>query len=112
MHPLFSSFLFVLIGFNSREVMLTACKIHQVGLVHGDLIDGRHFVRMGNGLRIVDFSTAVRHRCRNGTPVLMQQSLGGHPEGCSELVNLEKTYGIFSDGLAIWKAAQSAQKFW
>ena len=78
--------------------MRSACFLHEAGVFHGDLEDGRHFVRMGNGIRIVDFSTAAIHRCRRGTPILLSPH-GVPPQtkaGCGELLKLEASYGIFS----------------
>jgi hypothetical protein len=58
-------------------------------------MDGRHFVRHGNTFQIIDFSTAKKHRCRNATPFLIQNSQDA-PRGCQELIRLEVRFGILS----------------
>jgi isopenicillin N synthase-like dioxygenase len=35
--------------------MLSVCKIHEAGVVHGDLLDGHHFVKMEDSVRVIDF---------------------------------------------------------
>ena len=78
-------------------MMLAVCKIHDAGVIHGDLLDGHHFVKMGDGVRIIDFSAAVRHRCMNGIPTLSDpQALLAHMQ-CKELVNMERIYGFRGD---------------
>ncbi|KAF9267006.1 hypothetical protein L218DRAFT_920703 [Marasmius fiardii PR-910] len=63
-----------------RRTMIATQKLHQAGVVHGDLLNHRHVLDLGyngnkGGVRIVDFSMAHRHhRC--------PQSIGG----CQELV--------------------------
>lgn len=89
--------------------MLSVCKIHEAGIIHGDLLDGHHFVKMGDGVRIIDFSSAVRHQCRNGIPRLLG-GRGHDVEGqCTELVNMEKTFGFRSD---VTDSGRRVRKFW
>lgn len=93
----------------NRCIMLSVCKIHQAGIIHGDLLDGHHFVKMGDGIRVIDFSSAVRHRCRNGIPRLIG-GRGNDAEGqCAELVNMEKTFGFRSD---VTDCGRRVQRFW
>lgn len=96
--------------------MIASCKIHQAGLLHGDLMDGRHIIRMGlHGVRIIDFSSAIRHTCTNGVPTLLGPSCssnGPGPTFCSELVNLEKTYGIMTDAPTYSQASIAMAQFW
>jgi hypothetical protein len=75
--------------------MLSSCRLHEAGILHCDLTDGHHFVPMGTGVRIVDFSTAMRHRCLKGSPFV---TLGPRdaPLGCPELLHMEALYGIYS----------------
>jgi predicted Ser/Thr protein kinase len=77
--------------------MLSVCKIHQAGIIHGDLLDGHHFVKMGDGVRVIDFSSAIRHYCRNGIPRLLGGSGNDVRGQCEELVNMEKTFGFRND---------------
>lgn len=86
--------------------MLNTCRLHEVGILHGNLLDGHHFVRMGNGIRILDFSTAVRHRCCGGVPILLHARKGEAPGGCTELLHMEATYGIHSDHSAMRNAGR------
>ncbi|KAJ7716330.1 hypothetical protein DFH07DRAFT_762497 [Mycena maculata] len=73
--------------------MRAAYALHAAGVLHGDLLDGRHFVPMGRETRIVDFAVAVPHQCVNG----LGRRLEGHgrhrPCGCQELALLESAYG-------------------
>jgi len=95
--------------------MIASCKIHQAGLLHGDLMNGRHIIRMGNGVRIIDFSSAVRHTCTNGVPTLLGRSYssdGPGPNFCPELVNLERTYGIMTDAPTFFEASIAMAQFW
>lgn len=80
-------------------MMLAACKIHQAGIVHGALGDGHHFVKMGDNVRVVDFSLAVRHRCTNGTPILNSSHFwtSNPVPQCPELALMEKTRGYRGD---------------
>jgi predicted Ser/Thr protein kinase len=89
--------------------MLSVCKIHEAGIVHGDLLDGHHFVKMEDGVRVIDFCSAFRHRCRGGIPRLLGGK-GTDPDGqCKELVKMEKTYGFRND---VTDAGRYVQKFW
>ena len=79
--------------------MLATCKLHAAGIVHGELVDGHHFVPMGLSIRIVDFSTAERHECSNGLPLV--SSRDRQDDGCLELVEMEETYGRIDAGAMI-----------
>jgi hypothetical protein len=65
--------------------------------MHCDLLSSHHLVMSGKDVRIVDFSTAVPHRCYNATPTL-HPGLGGDSGGCKELLDLEAAYGVYSGG--------------
>ncbi|KAF9074961.1 hypothetical protein BDP27DRAFT_1466159 [Rhodocollybia butyracea] len=77
-------------------IMIAVCKLHQAGVLHGSLDDLHHIVCSDIGVRIIDFSGALEnHRCVGGVP------MGTHPSavipsrnGCSELVLMEKIYGL------------------
>jgi len=83
--------------------MLSICKIHKAGVIHGDLLDGHHFIRMGHSIRIIDFSSAIRHQCPNGIPNGRRKGGDGQ---CTELVNMEKTFRFRSD------IADIVKRFW
>ncbi|KAG7085442.1 hypothetical protein E1B28_003003 [Marasmius oreades] len=63
-----------------RRALIATQRLHQAGVVHGDLLNNRHILDLGyngdkGGVRIVDFSMARRHhRCPQG--------IGG----CQELI--------------------------
>ncbi|KAJ7856708.1 hypothetical protein B0H14DRAFT_2156887, partial [Mycena olivaceomarginata] len=72
--------------------MQAAYALHRAGVLHGDLVDGRHFVSMGHDIRIIDFAVAVPHKCVSG---LSKRAAGHgrqHTCGCPELATLESTY--------------------
>ncbi|KAF8079023.1 hypothetical protein FPV67DRAFT_1467232 [Lyophyllum atratum] len=86
---------------HNRAKMVAVCKLHEVGLKHGDLARGNHFVRMGDGVRIIDFSLAVRHRCINAYPAITNsRSRGEHVAQCDELALIERTCGFRTDRAA------------
>lgn len=63
---------------------MAICKLHSVGIEHGNLsADYRHYVMDSWSVLIVDFSAARRHNC----PGL--QSVGG----CDELIQAERLFG-------------------
>ncbi|KAJ7792379.1 hypothetical protein B0H14DRAFT_3563568 [Mycena olivaceomarginata] len=67
--------------------MQAAYALHRAGVLHGDLVDGRHFVSMGHDIRIIDFAVAVPHKCVSG---LSKRAAGHgrqHTCGCPELAN-------------------------
>lgn len=67
-----------------RRIMMAICKLHSVGIEHGNLsADYRHYVMDSWSVLIVDFSAARRHNC----PGL--QSVGG----CDELIQAERLFG-------------------
>ncbi|KAJ6486079.1 hypothetical protein C8R47DRAFT_1216703 [Mycena vitilis] len=87
-------------GEMNRKIMLAVCAIHNADVMHCDLLDDRHIVPSGSKVMIVDFSSAVPHRCYGAMPTLYP-GMGaptGSPQDCQELVMLEKSYGIFSGG--------------
>ncbi|KAJ7492095.1 hypothetical protein FB451DRAFT_1551519 [Mycena latifolia] len=86
----------------NRKVMLAACAVHAAGIMHCDLLSpgGHNFIMSGQDVKIVDFSTAVPHRCYSGTPTLHPGRGGDAADGCRELMALEKAYGVYS-GAAI-----------
>ncbi|TFK41952.1 hypothetical protein BDQ12DRAFT_663236 [Crucibulum laeve] len=96
----------------NRELMLSVCKLHQVGVTHGNLVDGHHFLKTENGVRIIDFSAAFRHRCRNVFPVLMTPNGPTENCGCPELMNMEKRYGLLGDMASRKSAEQLAFAYW
>ncbi|KAJ7201342.1 hypothetical protein GGX14DRAFT_656371 [Mycena pura] len=80
----------------NRQIMLAACAIHAVGLMHCALLHRpQHLILSGKSVKIVDFSHAEPHRCVGATPTLYP-GMGGDATGCLELVGLEACYGVFS----------------
>jgi hypothetical protein len=75
----------------SQLIMMSACQLHEAGVRHWNLLDRRHFVAMGNGIRIVDFSAASSHKCSKSTAFFW----GCEPRlvGCSELQRLAISCG-------------------
>ncbi|KAJ6611475.1 hypothetical protein B0H10DRAFT_1809341 [Mycena sp. CBHHK59/15] len=96
----------------NRKVMVAACAVHSAGLLHGDLLDGHHFVTSGREIKIVDFSNAAPHRCYSGTPTLLPGRGDDSANGCPELVALEATYGIFSGGPVGNPVQLMARRLW
>ncbi|RDB28540.1 hypothetical protein Hypma_015944 [Hypsizygus marmoreus] len=78
----------------NRAKMVAACKIHQIGISHGDLVRGRHFVKLGDDVRIIDFSIAVRHRCPGALPILRDSRACHAIEQCRELALMEEMCGF------------------
>ncbi|KAJ7242924.1 hypothetical protein C8J57DRAFT_1557015 [Mycena rebaudengoi] len=77
----------------NRKIMAAAYAVHASGVMHGDLLDGHHFVKNMRQMTIVDFSAAVQHRCIHGMP--MRGSDGHRRVGvCPELAVLENIYGV------------------
>ncbi|KAJ6551656.1 hypothetical protein B0H19DRAFT_1031018 [Mycena capillaripes] len=76
----------------NRKIVRAAYALHKAGVLHGDLLDGHHFVLMGRDIRIVDFSVAVPHQCVSG----LAKRAEGHGRhlrcGCHELAVLEGVY--------------------
>ncbi|KAJ6536020.1 hypothetical protein DFH09DRAFT_1091570 [Mycena vulgaris] len=76
-----------------RRIMAAAYAVHAAGVMHGDLMDGRHFVRSGRRMAIVDFAAAVVHQCTHGMQVRGPD--GRRQVGvCPELAALERVYGV------------------
>uniref|UniRef100_A0A0W0G559 Protein kinase domain-containing protein n=1 Tax=Moniliophthora roreri TaxID=221103 RepID=A0A0W0G559_MONRR len=76
----------------NRLLMLAACKLHQVGIVHGALSDHRHILAVGRQIRIIDFANAGHsHQCFGALPTLDNNS--SVSRGCDELERLEREYG-------------------
>ncbi|KAL0567848.1 hypothetical protein V5O48_014143 [Marasmius crinis-equi] len=69
----------------AHRTKLAAWSLHQAGINHGQLTDSRHVLDLGyqGGVRIVDFSQAVRHDCPCAGK---NRHLGG---GCYELAAVE-----------------------
>ncbi|KAJ7723281.1 hypothetical protein DFH07DRAFT_897660 [Mycena maculata] len=77
-----------------RKIMAAAYALHGAGVMHGDLLDGHHFVKRGRRMVIVDFSAAVQHECVHGREV--RGSDGRRQIGvCPELGALERLYGVY-----------------
>ncbi|KAJ7242992.1 hypothetical protein C8J57DRAFT_1084107 [Mycena rebaudengoi] len=77
----------------NRKAMRAAYAVHAAGVLHGDLLNGHHFVHMGRDLRIIDFTVAVSHQCIHD---ISRRAHGhGHHRqcGCPELAGLEEAYG-------------------
>ncbi|KAF8218273.1 hypothetical protein K438DRAFT_1747467 [Mycena galopus ATCC 62051] len=74
------------------KTMQAAYAVHEAGVLHGDLLDGRHFIPMGLDVRIIDFSVSVAHHCVSG----LSKRAAGHGRhrvcGCPELAVLENVY--------------------
>ncbi|KAJ6629302.1 hypothetical protein B0H10DRAFT_1776582 [Mycena sp. CBHHK59/15] len=77
----------------NRKAMCAAYALHSSGVMHGDLLDGRHYVTSGRDMMIVDFTAAVHHQCIHGIPV---HGPDGRPHlgVCPELKALENMYGV------------------
>jgi len=75
-----------------RQYMVLACRLHSAGVAHTQLLSSRHHViPHENGLRIVDFTQAQRHKCQSCFPIVSRKPLGGNE--CPELELLEKSVG-------------------
>ncbi|KAJ7176468.1 hypothetical protein C8R46DRAFT_1346512 [Mycena filopes] len=76
----------------NRKKLGAAYALHAAGILHGDLLEPRHFVSMGRDVRIVDFGMAVTHDCVPG----LARHAAGHgrdrPCRCSELAALENAF--------------------
>ncbi|KAF8899138.1 hypothetical protein BD779DRAFT_62931 [Infundibulicybe gibba] len=85
--------------FNFNQKLLRAAyKMHRAGIIHGDLLDSRHCLKMGNEVRIIDFSLAVRHRCKlERTSQTSEDGTSESSVNCPEMELLEKTYGAMSE---------------
>ncbi|KAF9055917.1 hypothetical protein BJ165DRAFT_459281 [Panaeolus papilionaceus] len=81
-----------------RKAMIAACKLHYAGLVHGDLLSGRHIIGQGNEPRIIDFSKAIRHTCQNGVPTNPYEHNPEKRRFCQELMELERHFSLVIDG--------------
>ncbi|KAJ7139074.1 hypothetical protein C8R44DRAFT_727185 [Mycena epipterygia] len=78
----------------NRKAIRAAYALHAAGVLHGDLLDGHHFVHMGRDLRIIDFSVAVSHKCVSGLARRVEGHGRHHICACQELASLEKTYAF------------------
>ena len=79
----------------SRQVFIATSRLHQAGVVHGDLLSCRNIIQMGVAPRIIDFSTATRHHnCQKGIPTNPYPVLAQGIRCCDELDGLVKTYGL------------------
>ncbi|KAK0215061.1 hypothetical protein IW262DRAFT_1513983 [Armillaria fumosa] len=81
-----------------RKVMVAITKIHQAGIIHGDVRRSSHVLSTPDGVRIVDFSNAKIHECPNAKPRLIDPRYApGSEKQCNELMILENGYGV-ADG--------------
>ncbi|KAJ6494009.1 hypothetical protein C8R47DRAFT_1213689 [Mycena vitilis] len=77
-----------------RKIMTAAYALHCQGVMHGDLLDGRHFLKSGRKMLIVDFAAAVPHHCIHGSHI--QGPDGRWTMGsCPELSALERIHGVY-----------------
>ena len=74
--------------------MLMACRIHSVGIKHGQLLNDDHIIAHRGSVRIVDFALAKRHKCANAHPTVAQGAERNDKDECAELSSLEVTYGM------------------
>ncbi|KAJ7025609.1 hypothetical protein C8F04DRAFT_1046440 [Mycena alexandri] len=78
-----------------RKIMAAAYALHERNVMHGDLLDGRHFVKSGRRMLIVDFAAAVPHQCPHNREIR-------GPDGrrcigvCPELSALARIYGVYN----------------
>ncbi|KAJ6535938.1 hypothetical protein DFH09DRAFT_1402171 [Mycena vulgaris] len=79
----------------NRKVLRASYALHAAGVLHGDLLDGHHFIPMGRDLRIIDFSVAVPHQCVSGLARRAEGHGHHHLCACQELAVLESTYSSF-----------------
>ncbi|PCH34031.1 hypothetical protein WOLCODRAFT_62623 [Wolfiporia cocos MD-104 SS10] len=85
------------VGELNRQILLKASQIHVAGILHGSLLEGRHYVAssLDNTIRIIDFAHACIHDC----PREVSGSLAEVHRQCSdcpELALLERTFGPHS----------------
>lgn len=75
--------------------MIAVCKLHQAGVVHGNLMDGHHMLVLPGGtVRIVDFTTAFLQQCEGEIPSLLSEGQEKIAKrACEELYDMERTYG-------------------
>ncbi|KAJ6551712.1 hypothetical protein B0H19DRAFT_177009 [Mycena capillaripes] len=77
---------------SNGKILSAAYALHAQEVMHGDLLDGRHFVKSERRMLIVDFAAAVPHKCVHGKHIY-------GPDGrrligvCPELSALERIYG-------------------
>ncbi|TDL28045.1 hypothetical protein BD410DRAFT_341327 [Rickenella mellea] len=90
------------IEFN-RQIMVQACRLHQAGVIHGNLQDMHpdiptmnHVVPHRRGLRFVSFTRAKRHlcHCHDMHPILRTGLVFEENKLCEELWRLETTFGV------------------
>ncbi|KAK1230604.1 hypothetical protein PQX77_006299 [Marasmius sp. AFHP31] len=75
----------------AQRMKLAVWSLHQAGIIHGKLTDPRNVLDLGRkqGIRIVDFSAALRHECPSaGT----NRYLGG---GCQEVAIVDRQLASF-----------------
>lgn len=83
--------------------MLAACKLHQAGIIHGQLTVDRergtqHFVIASDGsIRIVDYSMAHGHWgiCNGAVPYNPYLKDSHYTTGCPELEALDEQFYYF-----------------
>ncbi|KAF8218192.1 hypothetical protein K438DRAFT_1796482 [Mycena galopus ATCC 62051] len=77
-----------------RKIMAAAYALHNQNIMHGDLLDGRHFVKSERRMFVVDFAAAVPHKCVHGR--LIYGPDGHRTIGvCPELEALERIHGAY-----------------
>ncbi|KAF8808003.1 hypothetical protein BYT27DRAFT_7098069 [Phlegmacium glaucopus] len=77
-----------------RQLFFAARKLHEAGVVHGDLLETRNILQMDESPRIIDFSTATRHHCQNGVPTHPYLKFADGIHCCPELAEIAKVYEV------------------
>jgi hypothetical protein len=92
--------------------MVAACRLHEAGIFHGNLVQGSHFIKMDDDrVRIIDFSTAVMHKCPGAHPALTSGKHGDVVQ-CPELMKIEKIFGYRGDAQAARAEMLPQQRLW
>ncbi|KAJ6461017.1 hypothetical protein C8R45DRAFT_1028977 [Mycena sanguinolenta] len=77
-----------------RKIMDAAYALHAHNIMHGDLLDNKHFVKSQRKMFMVDFASAVPHKCVHGR--LIRGPDGRRIVGvCPELAALERIHGVY-----------------
>jgi len=80
------------LGTASRQVYIATSRLHEAGVIHGNLLHGRNIIQSGIAPCIIDFSTATRHHCQHGIPTNPYPDRAHGVRHCQELVDLVKTW--------------------
>lgn len=92
--------------------MVAACRLHEAGVFHGNLIQGSHFIKSDDDqVRIIDFSTATMHKCPGAHPTLTSGRQSNAPQ-CPELMRVEKVFGYRGDAQVARAALLPQQRLW